>query len=46
MKASNVRLTAVRVARQASWSLRRYARVFFRLPQICIEHQLAERFFE
>jgi hypothetical protein len=25
---------------------RRYARVFVRLPQSCIEHQLAERFLE
>jgi hypothetical protein len=25
---------------------RRYARVFVRLPQICIEHQDAERFGE
>ena len=29
----------------AAWR-RRYARVFVRLPQSCIEHQLAERFFE
>ena len=31
---------------QAACERRRYAFVFVRLPQICIEHQVAERFFE